>query len=80
VHGPQRRGAPGVAINLRQKECDEPFRRALRPRIARIWRGWTTTATADEYARYHYTHITPLDEAALLSSCFGTTARSRASS
>jgi hypothetical protein len=38
----------------------------LRPTIARIWRGRTTAARADEYARYLYEHgIRPLDEKAL---------------
>jgi hypothetical protein len=37
-----------------------------RPTIARIWRGRTTTARADEYARYLYEHgIRPLEEKAL---------------
>jgi hypothetical protein len=37
-----------------------------RPAIARIWRGRTTTAKADEYARYLYEHgIKPLEEKAL---------------
>lgn len=36
------------------------------PRIARIWRGRTTRARADEYAEYLYEHgIRPLDETAL---------------
>lgn len=38
----------------------------LRPTIARIWRGRTTAAKADEYARYLYEHgIKPLEEKAL---------------
>jgi hypothetical protein len=38
----------------------------LRPTIARIWRGRTTAARADEYARYLYEHgIRPLEEKAL---------------
>ena len=37
-----------------------------RPTIARIWRGCTTAAKADEYARYLYEHgIRPLEEKAL---------------
>ena len=37
-----------------------------RPAIARIWRGRTTAAKADEYARYMYEHgIKPLAEKAL---------------
>jgi hypothetical protein len=37
-----------------------------RPAIARIWRGRTTSAKADEYARYLYEHgIKPLEEKAL---------------
>ena len=37
-----------------------------RPTIARIWRGSTTTARADEYARYLYEHgIRPLEAKAL---------------
>ena len=36
------------------------------PRIARIWRGRTVSAKADEYARYLYEHgIRPLEEKAL---------------
>jgi hypothetical protein len=38
----------------------------LRPRIARIWRGRTTSAKADEYARYLYERgIEPLAQKAL---------------
>ena len=38
----------------------------LRPKIARIWRGRTTRARADEYARYLYEHgIKPLVPKAL---------------
>jgi len=38
----------------------------LRPHIARIWRGRTTAARADEYADYLYQHgIKPLAEKAL---------------
>jgi hypothetical protein len=41
-------------------------RKSLRPIIARIWRGRTTAARADEYARYLYEHgIKPLEEKAL---------------
>jgi hypothetical protein len=37
-----------------------------RPAIARIWRGRTTTARAEEYARYLYEHgIKPLEAKAL---------------
>jgi hypothetical protein len=37
-----------------------------RPRIARIWRGRTTSAKADAYATYLYEHgIRPLEEKAL---------------
>ena len=37
-----------------------------RPAIARIWRGRTTRARADEYAAYLYEHgIRPLEEKAL---------------
>ena len=37
-----------------------------RPTIARIWRGRTTRARADEYAAYLYEHgIKPLEEKAL---------------
>jgi hypothetical protein len=37
-----------------------------RPTITRIWRGRTTAAKADEYARYLYEHgIRPLEEKAL---------------
>jgi hypothetical protein len=39
---------------------------SMRPTIARIWRGRTTTAKADEYERYLYEHgIRPLEEKAL---------------
>ena len=39
---------------------------APRPRIARIWRGRTTSAKADAYARYLYEHgIRPPEEKAL---------------
>jgi hypothetical protein len=39
---------------------------ASRPRIARIWRGRTTSEKADAYARYLYEHgIKPLEEKAL---------------
>ena len=39
---------------------------ATQPRIARIWRGRTTRARADEYAPYLYeTGIKPLEEKAL---------------
>jgi hypothetical protein len=38
----------------------------LRPTIARIWRGRTTRARADEYQAYLYEHgIRPLEEKAL---------------
>jgi hypothetical protein len=38
----------------------------MRPTIARIWRGRTTTAKADEYERYIYEEgIKPLEEKAL---------------
>lgn len=37
-----------------------------KPRIARIWRGRTPRARADEYAKYLYEHgIRPLEEKAL---------------
>jgi hypothetical protein len=40
--------------------------RASQPRIARIWRGRTTRARADEYVSYLYeTGIKPLEEKAL---------------
>jgi hypothetical protein len=40
--------------------------RKPQPRIARIWRGRTTRAQADEYAKYLYEHgIRPLEEKAL---------------
>jgi hypothetical protein len=40
--------------------------RSGRPAIARIWRGRTIAAKADEYAAYLYEHgIKPLDEKAL---------------
>jgi hypothetical protein len=43
-----------------------PSRNGASPRIARIWRGRTTAARADEYARYLYEHgIRPLEEKAL---------------
>lgn len=38
----------------------------MKPAIARIWRGRTTRARADEYAAYLYEHgIQPLEEKAL---------------
>lgn len=38
----------------------------MKPTIARIWRGRTTRAKADEYARYLHQHgIKPLEEKAL---------------
>jgi hypothetical protein len=38
----------------------------VKPSIARIWRGRTTRARADEYAAYLYEHgIKPLEEKAL---------------
>jgi hypothetical protein len=41
-------------------------RSEVRPTIARIWRGRTTAAKADEYSRYLYEHgIKPLEEKAL---------------
>jgi len=41
-------------------------RKDLKPTIARIWRGRTTAAKADEYAPYLYEHgIKPLEEKAL---------------
>ena len=41
-------------------------RNTLRPTIARVWRGRTTRARADEYARYLYdVGIAPLAEKAL---------------
>ena len=43
-----------------------PTNPALRPRIARIWRGRTTAAKAEEYALYLYEHgIKPLEQKAL---------------
>lgn len=40
--------------------------RRVKPAIARIWRGRTTRARADEYAAYLYEHgIQPLEEKAL---------------
>jgi hypothetical protein len=39
---------------------------AVKPRIARIWRGRVPAARADEYARYNYeVGIKPLEEKAL---------------
>lgn len=39
---------------------------AAQPRIARVWRGRTTAAKADEYAGYLYEHgVRPLEEKAL---------------
>jgi hypothetical protein len=41
-------------------------RASMRPTIARIWRGRTTTAKADEYERHIYEEgIKPLEEKAL---------------
>jgi hypothetical protein len=43
-----------------------PEPRGTHPRIARIWRGRTTAARADEYAGYLYEHgIKPLEKKAL---------------
>lgn len=43
-----------------------PTHTGTRPTIARIWRGRTTRAKADEYATYLYEHgIRPLEEKAL---------------
>ena len=43
-----------------------PERHGVHPKIARIWRGRTTAARADEYARYLYEHgIRPLEKKAL---------------
>jgi len=51
--------------NSEEDAMDAP-RKSLRPTIARIWRGRTTAARADEYARYLYEHgIKPLEEKAL---------------
>jgi hypothetical protein len=42
------------------------MRNGLTPTIARIWRGRTTRAKADEYTAYPYEHgIKPLEEKAL---------------
>lgn len=42
------------------------MRSSLPPAIARIWRGRTGSAKADDYARYLYEHgIRPLEEKAL---------------
>ena len=43
-----------------------PEPRGTHPKIARIWRGRTTAARADEYAAYLYEHgIKPLERKAL---------------
>jgi hypothetical protein len=43
-----------------------PTKGAPKPTIARIWRGRTTRANADAYAKYLYEHgIRPLEEKAL---------------
>jgi hypothetical protein len=43
-----------------------PEPRGTHPQIARIWRGRTTAARADEYAAYLYEHgIKPLEKKAL---------------
>ena len=43
-----------------------PEPRGTHPKIARIWRGRTTAARADEYAAYLYEHgIRPLEQKAL---------------
>jgi len=43
-----------------------PEPRGTHPKIARIWRGRTTAARADEYAAYLYEHgIKPLEQKAL---------------
>ena len=49
-----------------RRNAINPSRNSPRPTIARIWRGRTTAARADEYARYLYEHgIKPLEEKAL---------------
>jgi heme-degrading monooxygenase HmoA len=49
-----------------RKNAMDPSRNSSRPAIARIWRGRTTAARADEYAQYLYQHgIKPLEEKAL---------------
>jgi hypothetical protein len=53
---------------------------ASQPKIARIWRGRTTSERADEYAAYLYEHgIKPLEEKALGCSCFARTERPKVS-
>jgi hypothetical protein len=50
----------------REENDMNPEPKATHPKIARIWRGRTTAARADEYAAYLYEHgIKPLEKKAL---------------
>jgi heme-degrading monooxygenase HmoA len=54
------------ATIVRQEEAMNATRNAKRPAIARIWRGRTTRARADEYEAYsHEAGIKPLIEKAM---------------
>jgi len=57
---------PRIDPAHRQEKTMDPSRNHPRPAIARIWRGRTTAAKADEYHRYLHEHgIKPLAEKAL---------------
>jgi hypothetical protein len=68
-------GASDVPLNQKRRrvrrqdtkeDAMDGSRNGLRPAIARIWRGRTTAAKAEEYTRYQYEHgIKPLAEKAL---------------
>src|SRR4029450_2842434 len=59
-------GRGSGVISLDGESAMNTARSNLQPAIARIWRGRTTAARADEYAGYLYEHgIKPLKEEAL---------------
>jgi hypothetical protein len=59
-------GRGSGVISLDGESAMNTARSNLQPAIARIWRGRTTAARADEYAGYLYEHgIKPLKEKAL---------------
>src|SRR5688500_13799482 len=63
---PQTASARAPAGKVRPERRFIMAKPGKRPTIARIWRGRTTAARADEYARYLYeVGITPLVEKAL---------------
>jgi hypothetical protein len=56
----------GVTPSRQEESAMNGSSGAARPTIARVWRGRTTAAKADEYADYLYEHgIRPLEEKAL---------------